>query len=887
MKLLHVAIEGVGRFGTPAKLEGLGPGVNILSAQNEAGKSTMFRAIRTCLFERHNTTRDEVKQLATEGLSLPVKVTISFEHKGDTYDLTKSFLRGPSARLTRNGVEIARNRDADERVWELFGISPGKTVDLSTYGVLWVEQGQSFKVPEPSEAAASVLNSVIQQEVGTLVGGERARQLLKDVKDELGKLLTDGGKPKTNGPLGMAQRQLETVEQQRIDAEKRLAELDGNLEALAILRSEFARLDDPAESRQRADELESSRTNLNVAQESAKILQRFENEERQALALLEAHDSKLKGLQNRALAIDENRIRFKRLSVEAESISEALAAVRSALATETARKTDLERDVEQLDTEDNKLQRLAAVAVKAQQRAALRSRLELLQSYEKRLAENQLALKSITADDAALQALAAIELENEKISARMESAAARLTIESGPTARIVVNGAPLIQNLSRAVTEPFTIAVGDDVSITVSPPPSSVAETETASRQQQAKLRDVLSGYGAASPDELRQMRSERIVLEEHSRQLIGEHTALGLKEAAVAPEIMRRQIEIRQLETETAKALADTGSDSLPAPAEIETLRQAVQQARSELKAALAQAASLVAGHTAIISQREQARAALSGQMKELEASIAAELALLPDTSRQQLLLDAGREHDQRAASHRASAALFAEKRQAAPAPEELERLRLRFERLREANSNRLAKLDGLRIDIAKLEGQVQIAGGDGLGERVAELQAESSIALGEVNRQMERAEVLQMLRKVVEVAYDKRREQLNAPLHRHLKPFLHDVFPQAEIALGDGFSVEGLKRSGPGNEIFNRLSWGTQEQVAVLVRLAMGAMIAENGHDVPIILDDALVYSDDARIEQMFDAIKRAGRNQQVIVFTCRAKSFASFGGNTLHIA
>ena len=158
--------------------------------------------------------------------------------------------------------------------------------------------------------------------------------------------------------------------------------------------------------------------------------------------------------------------------------------------------------------------------------------------------------------------------------------------------------------------------------------------------------------------------------------------------------------------------------------------------------------------------------------------------------------------------------------------------------------------------------------------------------MALSELNRHTERASVLQLLRTVVEQAYDKRREQLNAPLHRHLKPFLQDVFPQAEIALGDGFSVEGLKRTGPASELFGRLSHGTQEQIAVLVRLAMGAMICEKGHDVPIILDDALVYSDDARIERMFDAISRAGRNQQVIVLTCRARSFAGLGGNPLHI-
>ena len=36
----------------------------------------------------------------------------------------------------------------------------------------------------------------------------------------------------------------------------------------------------------------------------------------------------------------------------------------------------------------------------------------------------------------------------------------------------------------------------------------------------------------------------------------------------------------------------------------------------------------------------------------------------------------------------------------------------------------------------------------------------------------------------------------------------------------------------------------------------------------------------------ETISDAINRAGRNQQVIVLTCRARSFASLGGNQLRI-
>ena len=102
--------------------------------------------------------------------------------------------RSKSASLICDGVEMARNAEADEEVWKLLGIEPRSTraLDEAAYGILWVEQGHSFEMPEPSEGAKSVLNAVIQQEVGTLVGGERARLLLNSVKEELGRYLTDG-----------------------------------------------------------------------------------------------------------------------------------------------------------------------------------------------------------------------------------------------------------------------------------------------------------------------------------------------------------------------------------------------------------------------------------------------------------------------------------------------------------------------------------------------------------------------------------------------------------------------------------------------------------------------------------------------------------------------
>ena len=72
MKITSVSVSGCGRFGTEVKVTNFGPGVNILSARNEAGKSTLFRAIRTCLFERHSAGGKDIASLSTDGLSLPL-----------------------------------------------------------------------------------------------------------------------------------------------------------------------------------------------------------------------------------------------------------------------------------------------------------------------------------------------------------------------------------------------------------------------------------------------------------------------------------------------------------------------------------------------------------------------------------------------------------------------------------------------------------------------------------------------------------------------------------------------------------------------------------------------------------------------------------------------
>ena len=61
---------------------------------------------------------------------------------------------------------------------------------------------------------------------------------------------------------------------------------------------------------------------------------------------------------------------------------------------------------------------------------------------------------------------------------------------------------------------------------------------------------------------------------------------------------------------------------------------------------------------------------------------------------------------------------------------------------------------------------------------------------------------------------------------------------------------------------------------------------MLATAGRVAPVILDDALVFTDDDRIECMFDALHRQAGDLQILVLTCRQRAFRDLGGRALRL-
>lgn len=190
------------------------------------------------------------------------------------------------------------------------------------------------------------------------------------------------------------------------------------------------------------------------------------------------------------------------------------------------------------------------------------------------------------------------------------------------------------------------------------------------------------------------------------------------------------------------------------------------------------------------------------------------------------------------------------------------------------EAATNEIHELG---MQIADLNGRIAARSEDALEEawrETADAHREAAARVARIEREIA---VLQTLRTALESARVEARDHYFEPVLRELRPLMGLLFYDAEVVFDDGTLLPRKVHRNGQEEDVERLSGGMREQLTVLTRLAFARLLASDGHPTPVVLDDALVYSDDDRIEKMFDALHRQGRDQQIIVFSCRQRAFS----------
>ena len=183
----------------------------------------------------------------------------------------------------------------------------------------------------------------------------------------------------------------------------------------------------------------------------------------------------------------------------------------------------------------------------------------------------------------------------------------------------------------------------------------------------------------------------------------------------------------------------------------------------------------------------------------------------------------------------------------------------------------------------LLRLEVELESAGAQGLEERQAALARDLAQAARRAEELRRRAAALDHLLKLLKDKRGALTRKLQAPLQKHLNHYLQLLFPQAHLEIDETLSPGPLTRSGPAGPesgAFEALSFGAREQMGVISRLAYADLLREAGRPTLIILDDAVVHSDEERLAAMKRILFDAGTRHQILVMTCHPHDWRDLG-------
>ncbi|MBC9904300.1 AAA family ATPase [Achromobacter xylosoxidans] len=874
MKLSRIALEEFRKFRQPMALEGLQDGLNLFVGPNEAGKSTVAAAIRSAFLERYSTSK--VADLAPHGESgARPSVELEFTHAGHSYVLKKQFLsRARCELLIDGGAQRLDGEEAENALAALLGFElPGRgqsKPDLAGIpGLLWIQQGDGQNLQEAAGHAGAHLREALTQLSGELASGDGDR-LYERVAAERGALLdARNGRPK--GAYKEAEDALARAAAERDECAQAMAQLNADVDRLAELRRdhERAQAGEPwKDFEAKAAEARARLAALAKEREAFDGLRREQAQAAQTLALLQDQvrrdqqdEAELQALVHEARAararVEAAREPLARAQQQRQAHAAAMDAARQRVTAvqAVADRRDLEHQLVQLGAEIERLDgALNEVTALIEQGSALKAetmRLEIA--------------------DADMEALRKRERELANLQLQQQASATRLSYQLEAGGRALLDGRMLSGADEVLLTAAAELELPGVGRLRIEPGgkdlPALKREIDAARAASAALLQRL--GVESLAQAEQRHARYGALLRElEGMRKTLGIHAPKGV-------DVLRGQRDDAlarraQLQERLDKLPAAPAADGGDLPAALQSLREAeAVAAQAETALAAAQRAMDTDGARAQLLENQAAARNAELQSPERAAQRQA---------RAGRLAEARSSHDELERRVRDAQAALAGHR-----PELVEQDVQRYEKSAAIEREAQHKRHG---EILQLQGKLDQAGAQGLGERLSEAEA----ACERLERRRadfaRRAAALELLQKLLADKRAAATQRLQAPLARRLNHYLALLFPEADLRLDDALLPMALRRAG-GEDQLSALSFGTREQLGILARFAYADLLREAGRPTLLLLDDALVHTDDMRRDFMKRALFDAATRHQILMFTCHGEAWRDMGVEQRRIA
>ncbi|PPB80938.1 DNA repair exonuclease SbcCD ATPase subunit [Albidovulum inexpectatum] len=868
MRITAIELRNVRRFVDPARIEGIGPGLNVLTAPNEAGKSTFFDALHAAFFLSHRSWDAVARGLQPKAGGDP-EVEVAFEADGRQWTIRKvwsSSAGRKSARLTCDGAAVAEGEAAETRLAELLGLGKG---GAGPAGLLWVRQGLvgepvEKKIREVEEAARRDIMTEVAGEVELMTGGRRLERALAACETFLSSQLTGSQKKARAGSdLARTEAEVESLQARERELAERADKLARDLERRRAVRAELATLEDPqaqADLRKRLAEAEAA---LAEARERSGQIETAERTLAELDARLSAHKGQAEALRAALTERAEADAALKRARMAlAEAQEAALAASKDHQAAESAHRL--------AEAAHRKARDVATRVLRAEAaRSAESRRRELIE----RIGQAESLRGQIEALEARLAALPQAAILTRAVQAHQELQAAEVaharalpgfTVRRAPAARAEVmrDGQPVPDGTRQILDAPVTLEIEGVGRIELDP---GELAGDAALDQVRDAAGKALAATGLSDLAEIHRAMDQRAALDADLRDAKARLAALAPKGMAE----LRRELASLPEPAEGVNDLPDRATaerDLADAERALDRAAEALAAARARRDATQQALARAEAQEKSARERMDRAKAALRAEDPEAElARLDAEIATLGQ------------------AAERARVNL-ADLRRNAP---DLAMAEARAERARAAIENVRHRSSELKLELAALDTRIDLESGEGIEEQLAFCRDKLDRVRDRLDRLRFEIAVHQRLRDALRAAQDAAREAYVAPVLRELVPLVRMIWPDAEPEIdAETGMIRAIRRRGEAED-YDILSGGTREQLSLLVRLAFARLLAQKGRPAPVILDDAIVYTDDQRIEQMFDALTRQAQDLQILVFSCRQRAFMALGGTAIAIS
>lgn len=867
MKLLTLTLENW--RGVSASHIEFDNAVTLIEGRNEVGKSSLVEALRMLFREKSGSKKKEVQAVQPVGQDVGSSVAAEVRCGDYHFHYSKTYNRkaGTELRILAPRAEQLTGDDAHNRAWEILS----GHMDMALWDALLVEQGKEIGGVRlaDSDGLARALDNAAG---GAGVSGEESA-LFDAVQAEYERYFTlKTGKAR----YGEQQHHVEQHSTQVQQLKTTLRELDDDLRRFEGVSAEISRLQRALPELQQAKEqheqrwtaIDSLQARLNAKEDECKPLQQ----------LLEHARSQWQRRQEAAADIARREQDLAQKQAALQPLAEHAAELERTVQAAEATHKDLQVQRRALQQALQQARRDTAYLQDAAELARLQQLLERVQTQRAELAGLRKTLSDIHITAEGRKNIQAAASALDVASRTRDNAATRLSIDALQALDVRLNneaislrpGAPL----ERQVAESLQIHIPELVRITIAPAASAgELAAEVAARQQE--LDTLLTRYQVSSVEQAITLDEQRADAEQllRSAQQRLQDTLQGADEEALQADRARRQQAC-----DDALQQRDPGQ-ALPASerearAQLETASEALDACESELDQEAGRLAEQRDELTRAQSQQQQASTelnALSSVLEDKRGSLAQEREAEADAVMEQAVT----EREQQLA------AITAELQQLRAQLEAEDPDSARLQRDNASQALRRAERDIIdqQQEQAVLKSRLDRAQANGLFEELeaaeqAMAEAEDTLAATE-----RRAAAAKLLWETLNAQRDASRQAYVAPLRDGIRSLGKIVFgSDFDIVLGEDWTILDVIRDGK-TIPFDSLSVGAKEQLGILTRLAAARIVADQG-GVPVIIDDALGFSDPTRLQSMGAAIAAAGRDAQVVVLTCTPGRFMYLG-------